>query len=102
MCVVFCTLLLQFLQIQVLQHLSAFTVNLSYNLEPIYSIILAMLIFHEASELTPVFLFGHWFYCFISIFTNETVLPAKYSFSLLNYSLCISFLYILISKPEGL
>ncbi|MCD8044908.1 MAG: DMT family transporter [Tannerellaceae bacterium] len=56
--VVFCTLLLQFLQIQVLQHLSAFTVNLSYNLEPIYSIILAMLIFHEARELTPVFYLG--------------------------------------------
>lgn len=54
----FCTLLLQLLQIQVLQKLSAFTVNLSYNLEPVYSIILAMLIFHEARELTPVFYLG--------------------------------------------
>ena len=37
-----CTIGLYMLQIQVLQKVSAFTVNLSYNLEPVYSIILAM------------------------------------------------------------
>lgn len=46
------------LQIQVLKQISAFTVNLSYNLEPIYSIILAMLFFKEAKELTPAFYSG--------------------------------------------
>ena len=38
-----CTIGLYLLQIQVLKQVSAFTVNLSYNLEPVYSIILAML-----------------------------------------------------------
>lgn len=46
------------LQLQALRHISAFTVNLSYNLEPIYSIILAMIIFDEANELTPAFWIG--------------------------------------------
>ena len=38
--------------------ISAFTVNLSYNLEPIYSIIGAMLIFQEAKELNFSFYLG--------------------------------------------
>lgn len=46
------------LQIQVLKKISAFTVNLSYNLEPIYSIILAMIIFNEAKELNIAFYSG--------------------------------------------
>ena len=45
-------------QIQSLEHISAFTVNLSYNLEPIYSIILAMVIFGEARDLGPSFYAG--------------------------------------------
>lgn len=53
-----CTIGLYLLQIQALKHISAFTVNLSYNLEPIYSIMLAIIIFGEAKELTPVFFIG--------------------------------------------
>lgn len=45
-------------QLQALRTISAFTVNLSYNLEPIYSIVLAMLIFHENQELTLTFWVG--------------------------------------------
>lgn len=52
------TVLLYILQIQVLKEVSAFTVNLSYNLEPVYSIILAMLFFSEAKELTFAFYVG--------------------------------------------
>lgn len=55
---VFCTIGLYLLQIEALRKISAFTVNLSYNLEPIYSIILAMLIFHEAKELNWAFYTG--------------------------------------------
>lgn len=55
---VFCTIGLYILQIQALKKISAFTVNLSYNLEPIYSIILAMLIFKEAKELNTPFYLG--------------------------------------------
>lgn len=53
-----CTIGLYLLQIQALKHISAFTVNLSYNLEPIYSIILAIIIFGEAKELTVTFFIG--------------------------------------------
>lgn len=53
-----CTIGLYLLQIQVLKVVSAFTVNLTYNLEPVYSIILAMLFFHEARELNGAFYIG--------------------------------------------
>lgn len=51
-----CTIGLFILEIQSLQEISAFTVNLSFNLEPVYSIALAMVLFNEARELgTPFF-----------------------------------------------
>jgi len=53
-----CTIGLYMLQIQALKSISAFTLNLSYNLEPIYSIILAMIIFGEAKELNFSFYAG--------------------------------------------
>lgn len=53
-----CTVLLYILQIQVLKKISAFTFNLTYNLEPIYSIIAAMFLFHEAKELNAGFYVG--------------------------------------------
>ena len=53
-----CTIGLYLLQIIVLQTVSAFTVNLSYNLEPVYSIILAILFFGEAKELNTAFYTG--------------------------------------------
>lgn len=53
-----CTVLLYILQIQVLKKISAFTFNLTYNLEPIYSIIVAMFLFHEAKELNASFYVG--------------------------------------------
>lgn len=46
------------LQLQALRHISAFTVNLSYNLEPVYTILLAMVVFNEARELNISFLSG--------------------------------------------
>ncbi len=52
------TIGLYLLQIQALKAISAFTVNLSYNLEPVYSIILAVLLFNENKELNPAFYVG--------------------------------------------
>lgn len=52
------TILLYILQIQSLKKISAFTVSLSFNLEPIYSIILAMAFFGEAKELNFAFYCG--------------------------------------------
>ncbi|MDJ1480781.1 DMT family transporter [Cytophagaceae bacterium YF14B1] len=51
----FCTVLLYLLQTQALRKISAFTINLSLNLEPVYTIILAIIIYQENKELTPVF-----------------------------------------------
>ena len=46
----FCTIGMYLLQIQALKQLSAFTVNLTYNLEPCYTILLAFLFLGEARE----------------------------------------------------
>lgn len=54
----FCTVGMFSLQVEALKRLSAFTVNLSYNLEPVYSIILAMIIFNEAKDLNFAFYIG--------------------------------------------
>lgn len=56
--VVVCTIGLCLLQIIVLQKIPAFTVNLTYNLEPVYSIILSMFIFNEYKELNFSFVVG--------------------------------------------
>ena len=56
--VLFCTVGLYLLQIIVLRKLSAFTVNLTYNLEPCYTVIIAFLAFGEARELNASFYMG--------------------------------------------
>ncbi len=53
-----CTAGMYLLQLQVLKGISAFTMMLTYNLEPVYSIILAMIIFNEARELNFSFYIG--------------------------------------------
>ena len=59
------------LQLQALRHISAFTVNLTYNLEPVYTILLAMLIFGEASELNFAFYLG------IALIISSVILQMK-------------------------
>lgn len=54
----FCTVFMYLLLLEALKKLSAFTVNLSYNLEPVYSIIFAMIFFGEAKELNFSFYTG--------------------------------------------
>ncbi len=54
----FCTIGMSYLLIQCLHHISAFTVNLSYNLEPVYSIAIAMAFLGEARELNFAFYLG--------------------------------------------
>ncbi len=53
-----CTVFAFNLSLNALKHISAFTVNLTYNFEPIYSIILAFVIFKENKFLGPGFYFG--------------------------------------------
>ncbi|MCC8179853.1 MAG: DMT family transporter [Planctomycetes bacterium] len=52
------TNILYILQLQSLRHISAFTVNLSLNLEPVYAIILASLFFGESRDYTVSFFIG--------------------------------------------
>ncbi len=54
----FCTVLAFNLSISSLKKISPFTVNLSYNLEPIYGIFLAFVIYHENQYLSIGFYYG--------------------------------------------
>ncbi len=53
-----CTVISFILQLNALKVLSAFTSNLTYNLEPVYSIILAFILFNENRFLGKGFYFG--------------------------------------------
>jgi len=53
-----CTVFAFILSLNALKKISAFTVNLSYNLEPVYSIILAFIIFNENKFLGTGFYLG--------------------------------------------
>jgi drug/metabolite transporter (DMT)-like permease len=53
-----CTTLAYILSIRILKYLSAFTVNLTISLEPIYAIIMAFILFQENKELNDNFYWG--------------------------------------------
>ena len=55
---ILCTHVTILLSLEALKHLSVFTLNLSLNLEPVYTIALAFLIFHENKQLHPGFFIG--------------------------------------------
>lgn len=55
-----------------MQHLSPFTVALSVNLEPIYAIALAFIIFNEHQELGPTFYVGGSL-IFLSVFAKPVI-----------------------------
>ena len=63
-----CTVLAFNLSMQALQRISAFTVNLSYNLEPVYGILLAFFLFREDKYL------GGGFYIGLSLIVLSIVL----------------------------
>jgi drug/metabolite transporter (DMT)-like permease len=54
----FCSVLAFQFSVNALQKLSAFTVNLSFNLEPVYGILLAFFVYHENKELNWSFFIG--------------------------------------------
>lgn len=54
----FCTIFAINLSLQALRHISTFTQNLTINLEPVYGIILAFIIFNENKDLGPGFYWG--------------------------------------------
>lgn len=54
----FCTILTYFLYIFALKRLSAFTMNLTLTLEPVYGIILAFALYNESKDLSDYFYIG--------------------------------------------
>ncbi|MBV7529842.1 DMT family transporter [Chitinophaga sp. sic0106] len=54
----FCTIAIYVMVAESLRRISAFTVSLSFNLEPVYSILLAVLFFHEGRQLNLAFYAG--------------------------------------------
>ena len=55
---ILCTHVTILLSLEALKYLSVFTLNLSLNLEPVYTIALAFLIFHENKQLHTGFFIG--------------------------------------------
>ncbi len=55
---VICTVYAFSVSVEIMQRISAFVVNLTVNLEPVYGIILAVLIFGEKEEMKPGFYLG--------------------------------------------
>jgi drug/metabolite transporter (DMT)-like permease len=53
-----CTILAMDLSLQALQKVSAFTQNLTLNLEPVYGILLAFVVYHENKYLSKWFYYG--------------------------------------------
>ncbi len=53
-----CTAFAHTVQVDVMQHLSAFTVSLTINLEPVYGILMAFFIFGESEKMTAGFYAG--------------------------------------------
>jgi len=80
---ILCTVIAYDLFMKALQKISAFTVNLTYNLEPIYGIGMAFLIYREDKEVSQGFYYG---FCLIvaavvlqSLRLRKTSLPEKTS-----------------------
>lgn len=64
----FCTVLSFELQLNSLKKISAFTSNLTYNLEPVYGIVLAFIFFKENQELNK------WFYAGVALILLAVIL----------------------------
>jgi drug/metabolite transporter (DMT)-like permease len=78
--VIVCTLLPFIMNLYALRHVSSFTSNLSFNMEPIWGIAAAILIFHEQKELSIQFFVG----LFLILFAVIIFSAVKYKRSLDN------------------
>lgn len=74
---VLCTVVAYDLFMKALQKIPAFTVNLSYNLEPIYGVGMAFLIYREDKEVSPGFYYG--FFLIIAAVVLQTMRIKKMS-----------------------
>jgi len=74
---ILCTVVAYDLFMKALQKIPAFTVNLSYNLEPIYGVAMAFLIYREDKEVSPGFYYG--FFLIILAVVLQTLRVRKIS-----------------------
>jgi len=72
----FCTIFTFILYTQALKKLSAFTMNLTLTLEPVYGILLAFVIYKENKDLSPTFYIGFIFILF-AVFLQTLSLARK-------------------------
>lgn len=78
--VIVCTLIPFIMNLYALRHVSSFTSNLSFNMEPIWGIAAAILFFHEQKELSIQFFIG----LFLILFSVIIFSAVKYKRSLDN------------------
>ena len=71
-----CTILTFFLYVKALQKVSAFTINLTLTLEPVYGIILAFILYHENKMLSEYFYIG-FMLILIAVFLQMIILMKK-------------------------
>ena len=74
----FCTVGQYMFQFLSLKHLSAFTVNLTYNLEPVYAIIIAFILFGEGREVNFSFYVGILFILACVFMQTRQTMKKKY------------------------
>ena len=71
-----CTLLPFALSLVALRHMSAFSAQMAINLEPVYAIVLAMLLLAEQRELTPMF-YGGVAIILAAVFAHPLLRPQR-------------------------
>ncbi|MBT7705165.1 MAG: EamA family transporter [Polaribacter sp.] len=77
-----CTAYAFIASVEVMKYISPYTVMLTINLEPIYAILLALLIFGEKEKMNPEFYYGAFVVLFVvllnGILKNKTTLKEKF------------------------
>ena len=79
-----CTAFAFIASVEVMKYLTPYTVMLTINLEPIYAIVLALIIFGEKEEMNPQFYFGAFIVLFVvllnGLLKNKSIFKKKKDF----------------------
>ncbi len=75
-----CTAYAGLISIKLMQHLSPYTIMLSINLEPVYGIILALIIFGDKEQMNPLFYIGGALIMSIVIINGTMKMKSKSNF----------------------
>ena len=79
----FCTAYAFIASVQVMKYLTPYTVMLTINLEPVYAIILALIIFGEKEQMSTEFYYGAFIVLFVvllnGVLKNTSLIKSKFS-----------------------